>query len=109
MAIENEVDMVMSRLPGGAQVSAGSYWNCRTNAIYQNAADLTLPALDFWHFIPTATAGNELLSTCATKINAALNALSPIAGNYAFVAGNLHAYNSGTDLPQSKGTGASDT
>src|SRR5438445_3471811 len=100
----------MSRLPGGAQVSAGSYWNCRTNAIYQNAADSTLPLLDFWHFIPTATAGNESLATCATKINTALNALSPIAGNYAYVAGSFHAYTS-ADLPATavgKGTGVSD-
>lgn len=107
MALENEVDMVMSRLPGGAQVSAGSYWNCRTNAIYQNTSDSTLPLMDFWHFIPTATAGNESLATCATKINTALNALSPIAGNYAYTSSNFHAY-SGSDLPQSKGTGAQD-
>jgi hypothetical protein len=107
VSLENEVDMVMSRLPGGAQVSAGSYWNCRTNAIYQNAADSTLPLMDFWHFIPTATAGNESLATCATKINTALNAVSPIAGNYSYSSSQLHAYTS-ADLPTSKGQGASD-
>jgi hypothetical protein len=108
MAIENEVDQVMGRFPGGALAPTGSFWNVRTGAVFQQTSDGTLPALDWWHFIPTATAGNESMSSCATKINTALNALSPIAGNYAFTSSNLHSYNSGTDLPQSKGTGVSD-
>ena len=108
MALENEVDQVMSRLPGGAQVGAGSYVNFNKMCIFQTTSDTTLPnTLDWWHFIPTATAGNESLATCATKINTALNALSPIAGNYAYVAANFHAYTSG-DAMQQKGTGAVD-
>lgn len=107
MAIENEVTQVMGRIAGGSLVQAGSYVNFRTMAIYQNAADSNLPALDWWHYIPTASAGNESLATCATKINTALNALSPIAGNYAYTSSNFHAYSS-SDLPQSKGAGAQD-
>lgn len=107
MALMEEATQAFGeRLPGGASVGAGSFWNVRTNAIYQNTADSTLPAMDWWFQLP-GVAGNASLATCATQINTSLNAVSPIAGNYAYVAANLHAYIS-SDLPQSRGQGACD-
>lgn len=107
MALENELDQVAGRFQGGAQAPAGSFVNLRTFAIFQQTSDGALPRMDFWHLIPTATAGNESMNTCATKLNTALNALSPIAGNYAFTGSQFHTYTS-ADLPQSAGTGATD-
>ncbi len=109
MALENEMDMVAGRFQGGAQAPAGSYINLRTFAIFQQTSDGALPSgVDYWHLIPTATAGNESLATCATKLNAALNSVSPIAGNYAYTSSNLHSYSAGSDAMQQKGTGVSD-
>jgi hypothetical protein len=107
MALMDEVDQVMQKYQGGAQGPTGSFWDIHSNAIFQQTSDGALPATNNWWFIPTATAGNESLATCATKINTALNALSPIAGPYAYVAGSFHTYTS-ADLPTSKGTGAQD-
>lgn len=107
MALMDEVDQVMQKYQGGAQAPIGSFWDIHSNAIYQQTSDGVLPGTDWWWFIPTATAGNESLATCATKINTALNAVSPMTGNYAYTSSSFHTYTS-ADLPTSKGTGAQD-
>jgi hypothetical protein len=118
MSISDEWDQVMPRIPGSTLVPSGTYV-CPTTlgptgtiAFSQCTSDATLPALDWWHMLPTGTvSGSASTATVASGLNTTLNAtglvnsISPIAGGYAYVSANLAAYVSG-DLPQSKGLGS---
>lgn len=106
MSLEEEATMVMPRIPGGVTVPSGTYINFRTMAFTQCTSDTALPAMDWWHQV-TNVSGSASTATVTSGVNTLLNAVGPIAGNYAFVAANLHSYTS-ADLPQSKGTGAQD-
>jgi hypothetical protein len=110
----------MPRIPGGTLVPSGTYVNpatlssTGTIAFTQCTSDSVLPAADWWHMLPTATvSGSASTATVASGLNTTLNAnsganaISPIAGNYNYTSANLASWVSG-DLPQSKGTGASD-
>jgi len=104
MALRDEFAMVMPRIPGGTTSPSGCYIDPRTLAVTSTTSSAALPAADWWHKIPTATGSGDL-TAAASYLNTVLNALSPIAGNYAYVSGSLHAYTS-ADLPTEKGTGA---
>jgi hypothetical protein len=103
MSLQDEFDMVMTRFPGGTTAPSGCYVDPRTLAVTSTTGG-TLPATDWWHKIPTATSSGDL-TAAASYLNTVLNALSPIAGNYAYVSGSLHTYTS-ADLMQQKGTGS---
>ncbi len=106
MALEEEATMVMPRIPGGVTAPSGTYINLRTFAFTQCTSDTALPAMDWWHQI-TNVSGSASTATVASGLNTLLNAVGPVAGNYAYTSANLHAYTS-SDLPQSKGQGAQD-
>ncbi len=118
MSLSDEWNQVMPRIPGGQLVPSGTYV-CPTTlgptgtiAFTQTTADGVLPAIDWWHLIPTGTvSGSASTATVASGLNTTLNAtglvnsVSPIAGGYAYVSANLAVWVSG-DAPQSKGLGA---
>ena len=86
------------RYAGGQNAPIGSFFCPRTNAVFQQAADGTLPAGDWWY--PITTSGSSTLAACATAINGLVSGL-------AYTAANLHV-RSGGDAPQVAGTGAND-
>ena len=105
MSLRDEFCQVMPRWPGGATAPSGCYVDPRVLAVTSTTSSAALPACDWWHKIPTATGSGDL-TAAASYLNTILNALSPIAGNYAYVSGSLHAYSAGTDLPVEKGQGS---
>jgi len=104
VSLRDEFYQVMPRIPGGVTQPSGCYIDPRTLAVTSTTSSAALPATDWWHRIPTATGSGDL-TAAASYLNTVLNALSPIAGNYAYVSGSLHTYSS-ADLMQQKGTGA---
>lgn len=101
-------------MPSGTYVCVTTLGPTGTIAFTQCTSDATLPAIDFWHALPTGTvSGSASTATVASGLNTTLNAtglsnsISPIAGGYAYTSSNLAAWVSG-DAPQSKGTGAQD-
>ncbi|HEY4033975.1 MAG TPA: hypothetical protein VGL94_08455 [Ktedonobacteraceae bacterium] len=116
MALQDEFDMAFPvRYPAGALVPSGTYICLQTLgptgtiAFSQTTSDTTLPTTaEWWHALPTGTvSGSASTATVASGVNTILNALTPIAGNYAYTSANFAAWTSG-DAMQSRGTGASD-
>jgi hypothetical protein len=118
MSISDEWNQVMPRIPGSTLVPSGTYVcpntlaTTGTIAFTQTTTDNTLPAIDWWHMIPTSTVnGSATTATVASGLNTTLNAtalsnsISPIASTYAYVSSNLAVWVSG-DAPESKGLGA---
>jgi len=118
VSLQDEFDMVMPRIPGSQLVPSGTYV-CLTTlgptgtiAFTQTTSDATLPAIDWWHALPTGTvSGSASTATVASGLNTTLNAtalsnsIGPIASTYAYTSSNLASWVSG-DAPQSKGLGA---
>lgn len=63
---------------GGQNAPVGSYWNPRTNAVKQLAADGALPNDGRW--IQLSTNSGDSLATCATNINNLVPGLGITAG-----------------------------
>ena len=78
---------------GGQVAPIGSYWNPRTNAIAQNAADGALPLDGRW--IQVTNSGTSTLAQCATAINTLVAGLN-------YTSASLHAQGAG-DLAYSQG------
>lgn len=87
------------RYNGGQNAPIGSFWNPRTNCIYQQLTDGNLPACGT--FIQVTTVGNSSLTNCATAINGLVSGL-----NYS--ATSLHAYAAATDLAPFPGQAVND-
>jgi hypothetical protein len=71
------------RYNGGQLAPIGSFFNARTNCIFQQAADGALPACGT--FIQVTTSGSSTLAQCATAINALVAGLN-------YTSANLHTY-----------------
>ncbi|HET8846750.1 MAG TPA: hypothetical protein VFN35_35135 [Ktedonobacteraceae bacterium] len=84
----NQAELVFGRYNSGQRAPIGSYWNPRTNAIFQQASDGPLPNSGTWCFVTTS--GTSTLAQCATAINNGL-------GRSDFAAASLHTYSSPTD------------
>ncbi len=118
MAIENELDMVLPRIPGGTTVPAGVYFNERAMCTFLATAGQALPPMDWWRLVGTTSAITTTLASAAAAINTALNGpasgLTPVSGSSAytgyFTANNLSAYTSSSAyLPQSRGQGSQES
>ncbi len=96
--VEELIQNSGSRLVGGQNAPAGSFFNPRTNAIFQQASDGVLPASGIW--IPITTSGTSTLAQCATAINNLVSGLN-------YTSGNLHTYTS-ADLASSPGQNTND-
>jgi len=81
--IEEAIQNSGSRFTGGQNAPAGSYWNARTNCVFQQASDGNLPACGI--FIQVTTSGTSTLAQCATAINALVSGLG-------YTSANLHTY-----------------
>jgi hypothetical protein len=111
MALENELDMVAPRIAGGTVVPVGTYFNAKNMCIKACSASETLPALDWWHKISTAS--STALDTAATNLNALLNGPAPglsaqTGTAYAYTSGSLSTYTSSMLPSAGKGQGACD-
>lgn len=96
--VEELIQNAGIRYNGGANAPIGSYFNPRTNAIFQQVADGVLPLDGIW--IPVTTNGASTLAQCATAINGLVSGLN-------YTAANLHTQ-TGADLAQVPGQAAND-
>jgi hypothetical protein len=86
------------RYNGGQNAPIGSFFNARTNCIFQQTADGALPACGT--FIQVTTSGTSTLTQCATAINALVAGLN-------YTSANLHTYTT-ADLAPYPGQAAND-
>lgn len=84
----DQAELVFGRYNSGQRAPLGSFWNPRTNAIFQQASDGNLPNAGTW--CPVTTSGASTLAQCATAINGGL-------GRSDFTAATLHTYSSPND------------
>ena len=96
--VEEAIQNAGIRYNGGANAPIGSFWNPRTNCVFQQSSDGALP--DCGIFVPITTSGSSTLSQCATAINALVSGLS-------YTSSNLHTYTS-ADLAYTAGQAAND-
>ena len=96
--VEELIQNSGSRLVGGQNAPVGSFFNPRTNAIFQQTSDGVLPASGIW--IPITTSGTSTLAQCATAINGLVSGLG-------YTSSNLHTYTS-ADLASYPGQNTND-
>ncbi len=85
----DQAELVFGRYNGGQNAPIGSYWLPRTNAIFQQTSDGSLPNAGTW--CPVTTSGTSTLAQCATALNSGL-------GRSDFNAASLHTYTSGDNV-----------
>ena len=96
--VEEAIQNSGSRYVGGQQAPVGSYWNPRTNCVFQQASDGALPACGV--FVQITTSGTSTLSQCATAING-------LVSGFGYTSANLHTYTN-ADLASYPGQNTND-
>jgi hypothetical protein len=96
--VEELIQNSGGRYVGGQQAPVGSYFNPRTNCVFQQTGDGVLPACGV--FVQITTSGSSSLSACATAINALVAGLN-------YTSANLHTYTS-ADLASYPGQNSND-
>lgn len=96
--VEELIQNAGMRYSGGTNAPVGSYFNPRTNAVFQQSVDGILPLDGIW--IPLTTSGASSLAQCATIINALVQGLG-------YTAANLHLQTA-SDLAQVPGQSTND-
>jgi hypothetical protein len=98
-ALFNAENSNMAVFMGGMNAPAGTFWNPRTMAYYQQASDGTLPA-DGNKWIMVSTNGSLSTSALATAVNL-------LVAGAAYTSASFHSRTS-TDNAQAPGEGAND-
>ena len=96
--VEELIQNSGARYVGGQQAPTGSYFNPRTNCVFQQASDGALPACGI--FVQVTPSGTSTLAQCATAINALVSGLN-------YTAANLHTYTT-ADLASYPGQNTND-
>lgn len=96
--VEELIQNAGIRYNGGANAPIGSFFNPRTNCVFQQTADGVLPQCGI--FIQITTSGSSTLSQCATAINALVAGLN-------YTSANLHTYTT-ADLASYPGQNTND-
>lgn len=91
------VELTYGRYNGGATAPIGSYWNLRTNAIFQQTSDGALPQDGTWCRVDPS--GSQSLANIATTLNTLLNT--------SYTAGSFHT-NTGADAIANPGSASND-
>lgn len=81
--VEELIQNSGARYTGGQQAPIGSFFNPRTNCVFQQAADGALPACGI--FVQITNSGTSTLAQCATAINALVAGLN-------YTSASLHTY-----------------
>ncbi|MBV9688134.1 MAG: hypothetical protein JO202_00315 [Ktedonobacteraceae bacterium] len=90
-------ELTWGRYNGGQTAPVGSYWNLRTNAIFQQTSDGALP--QDGTFVRVDASGSQTFANIATTINGVLNT--------SYTSGSFHAQGS-PDVIATPGSASND-